>query len=834
MTVLQQQLILDAKNAEQAKQYTLAQQLYIQILRQQPDDRDALLGVARMHMQLHEWHDASLVYQQLLQHQPNAMLWSLLAKAFLKQQNTQQATEAFEQAALYYADTHRQQRLSGLGYLNWMQTLIQMERPRDALRIFRLREDKQTEIVTHRWFFGIAKRLVHQLAKRSDDLDLVDFLCRVHNLTSLLDAASEPADSGALSLLETLIKTAARHAIFKPEIIELARKIIQQPADSEELFISALDILLCWEPPSAELVEAYQRLMTQMTEPNLRVLSSYAQVLFVLQRYPELRVLGQCEPMLLTLADQQPAAAWLLQQHSSLDGLPEEITPELRQQAVAVLAAYERLQQHTEHFWANLADPRHSIAIVGNSACELGLAKGAQIDAHDRVIRFNAFSLDAPFDQDYGRKVDVQVRSAATDSSLQLDSAYPNKTIILSYMGFLHRFRRWQLVLDLEAQGHQVCCYPATLHHALIQRIGRSPSAGLSVTWILSHLRTDAEQVDYYGFSFVDQIGEHAISSHYFEQSVPSARHDWSAEASIFAEQTGLPSKAAEHPLRVRLIGDHSAYHCGCAAVVDYLQTQIQQVAVCVTHDEYDVLVVNGEGSMHHQSINYHKKINEMSRAISSGRPVYLVNSVWQENGVQAQMLMRQVKWTVMRESLSQQELWQTCRLRSDVRIDCSYWAALDPTAPTQDFQNATVVTDFYSQEFEQFVRINGGVYQKYSYVDLKEWQWSSLVNSLKTASLLVTGRHHAMYAACRARTPFVVLTGNTHKIEGLIEMSGLPIPVCRHPNQLKAAIAWARKNRAVYDQLFDWMDAQPRLALADMLRTEIAQPTNLFAEVDQ
>lgn len=820
MTVLQQQSVLDAKHAENAKQYVLAQQLYTQLLAQQPDDREALLGAARVHMQLREWHSAEQIYQHLLQQQPNAVLWSHLAKAQFKQHKTEQAITAWEEAALCYAAVHQQQRLNALGYLNWMRTLIQIERPHDALHVFKLSADQQAELVTHRWFFGLANRLVQQLIEPADMFGLVDFLCQVQRLRPLLEIASEQQDTTAVSLVDILLKTASRHALFRAEVIGLATKIMQQPHGFEGLLGTALDILLCWDQPSAEIVTAYQHLMQHTVEPSLRVLSSYVQVLFVLQRYPELQALGQSYPKLLLFADQQPAMAWLLQQQREFDGLADAITPALRQSADAVLAAYDRMQQQNERVWAHMADPERSIAVVGNSACELGLAKGVEIDAHDTVIRFNAFSLAVPFDQDYGRKVDVQVRSAGTEPNLPLDPVYANKIIVLSYMGFLHRFRRWQLVLELEEQGHQVCCYPAATHHALIRRIGRSPSAGLSVTWILSHLRTATAQTDYYGFAFVDQIGERAVSSHYFEQSAPSPRHDWLAEASIFAEQTGLPPRVVERTPRVRLIGDHSDYHCGCAAVVDYLKAQIAQVAVCVTHDDYDVLVVNGEGSMHHQSINYHKKIKEISRAISSGRPVYLINTVWQNNGIQAQTLMRQVKWIVMRESLSQQDLWQNCHLASEVRIDCSYWAALDPTAPVHDFQNATVVTDFYSQEFEQFVRINGGVYQKYSYVDLKQWQWSSLVSSLKTASLLVTGRHHAMYAACRARTPFVVLTGNTHKIEGLIAMSGLPIPVCQHPKELKAAIAWARKNRAVYDQLFDWMDAQPRLELAEMLLT--------------
>ena len=784
-------------------------------------DQPVLLSAADAHVRLGEWAAAEVGYQDILQYQPSAVLWFRLAGLYAKQHKTEQAQEAFEQSALYASGSHQQSRLTALGYLNWMRALLALERPLDALRIFRLSDQKQAELVAHRWFIGVVTTVVEQLQKNAETLPIVDFLCQIQHLRPLLVATTTEADPKCRHLVRTLLQTASRYALFRPEVIALATQIMQQQDEREALLSFALDLLLCWDLPSAEIAAAYRRLIIQTAAPSMRVLSSYAHVLFFLRYDSELQALGQAYPELLTLADQQPAAAWLVQQYlqASPAPLPESLTPELCQQATLVLAAYEQVQQQTTRFWADLADPNQSIAVVGNSACELGLAKGQRIDAHDTLIRFNAFSLDTPFDLDYGSKVDVQVRSAGIESNLQLDPIYPNKIIVLSYMGFLHRFRRWQLVLELQAQGHQVCCYPAAIHHALIRRIGRSPSAGLSVTWILSQLRPASTPADYYGFAFVDQIGEQAISSHYFEQSVPSLRHDWQAEAQIFGEQTRQSITLPPAPRLVRLVGDHSAYHCGCAAVVDYLRSQINQVGIEVVHDMYDVLVVNGEGSMHHQSINHQKKIREMTQALISGRPVCLVNSVWQDNGTQDQAVMQQVTQICMREPLSQQDLWQTCQIASQVHLDCSYWAAVDVKAVTEDFKKSTLVTDFYSTEFEQFVKINGGVFNKYHYIDLKDWEWSALVNSLKTASLLVTGRHHAMYAACRARLPFVVLRGNTHKIEGLIAMSGLAIPVCQHPSELKAAIAWARKNRAVYDQLFDWMEAQPRLELAQMLK---------------
>ena len=48
-----------------------------------------------------------------------------------------------------------------------------------------------------------------------------------------------------------------------------------------------------------------------------------------------------------------------------------------------------------------------SIAIVGNGPYELGLGKGEQIDAHDIVVRFNAYDDSEKYTIDYGKKTNI-------------------------------------------------------------------------------------------------------------------------------------------------------------------------------------------------------------------------------------------------------------------------------------------------------------------------------------------------------------------------------------------------------------------------------------------
>jgi hypothetical protein len=270
---------------------------------------------------------------------------------------------------------------------------------------------------------------------------------------------------------------------------------------------------------------------------------------------------------------------------------------------------------------------------------------------------------------------------------------------------------------------------------------------------------------------------------------------------------------------KILFVGNHSAYHCGGEAVVNYLRKEIGTVGDLVEEgDDYDVLIVNGEGSMHHDGPTFQKKMAALEKSVQSGRKTFLVNSVWQANSNEHDPLLRRLDGIVVREQFSHDELKRKHGIIPMVRLDVSYWADIDEKAPVRkDQKDREVVGDFYSEEFTNFVRYTGGPFKRYSYIGMGKISWSSLVKELRTASLFVTGRHHGVFAACRARTPFVALKGNTHKIEGMVKISGLPIPVCNSPKELPDAIKWAQDNRSVYDDFFGWMQSLPRFTMADL-----------------
>lgn len=264
--------------------------------------------------------------------------------------------------------------------------------------------------------------------------------------------------------------------------------------------------------------------------------------------------------------------------------------------------------------------------------------------------------------------------------------------------------------------------------------------------------------------------------------------------------------------LKAFLVGDHSSYHCGSAAAFSVLKSTVSTIYDIVDDiDECDAIFVNGEGSMHHNSKNFTEKMIILRKALDEGKRASLVNTVWQDNSDLHDMTLRRLHEIVVHEPLSQNDLLQRHRISSSVHLDLSYYAPIDESAAAEDWSKQVVVSDFHSSELDLWFRVTRGPLAKRTYFDMRDFSWSSLVKSMRTCRLIVTGRHHAMYAACAARRPFIAMVGNTHKVEGLIAASPFPIPIVKTVHQASAMLKWAVDNRGMYKEFFHWMDEYPR-----------------------
>ncbi len=487
-------------------------------------------------------------------------------------------------------------------------------------------------------------------------------------------------------------------------------------------------------------------------------------------------------------------------------------------------------QRGTEKLLPVLSDPSVSIAVVGNSPCERGLGKGPEIDSHDLVIRFNASSVPAAHAADYGSKISIAVCNDSTVSRVIGDDVHL-EGILLTGLESVREHNAVSRTLGIARRGIPMGLLPEKAVTELVAKLGAAPSSGIQTIAALESLRPPGAPLSLYGFAFTDQIGEGRSSANFAKSASATHRHNWRGERKLFdamaearsrGEHAVLPAVPRRpedevgtfRPMKFRFLGDHSSYHGGSAAVALYFRRELARSGIIVEDDSYDVLVVNGEGSMHHDSPTCVRKMTALEEALDSGRKGLLINTVWEENSHRFDDTLRRLDQIVVRERLSQIELAEKHGIGSTLIPDLSYFAPVRPKAPKDAPKGKTLITDFYAASLGEFAILNGGRLSKLPFIDMKKLTWDETVGILQQNDLVVTGRHHMVYAACRARTPFVAMAGNTHKIEGIMKSAGVGIPMLQSLREVDEAIAWAKANRTAYDDLFDWLSLQERWRL--------------------
>jgi hypothetical protein len=272
--------------------------------------------------------------------------------------------------------------------------------------------------------------------------------------------------------------------------------------------------------------------------------------------------------------------------------------------------------------------------------------------------------------------------------------------------------------------------------------------------------------------------------------------------------------------MRFAIIGNHASYHCGSRAVMDHLLGAIPGDIVFSApnayeefrrRSDYDVLIVNGEGSMHHGARTFRLKMEAIEQAVLLGKKVHLVNSLWQANPSDFDAMLHRLAEVTVREVMSARDLQDRHGISARVSLDFSYFAPVGRSWFARNWTGRLVASEYRDPETGKWKRLDRGPLARAPIANLSRMSWSRVVNSLRGAKLFVTGRHHGVYAACRAEVPFLAYRGNSHKIEGLIASAGVNIPVFDRPDNLTEQIELCLSLRSEYDALFHWMASRPK-----------------------
>lgn len=193
---------------------------------------------------------------------------------------------------------------------------------------------------------------------------------------------------------------------------------------------------------------------------------------------------------------------------------------------------YESFQKRQkEQAFENYIRKGRSIAVVGNSDREVGKAQGKLIDAHDVVIRFNDYNMKEV--ADYGEKVTVWVRNGSTACPDLCKEASCNFDFVIWADDYLHAYVQGELLSlmyrDVNSSKYTAIMIPPENHMHLRKAADLlNPTSGAYMVYYLYEILGSLDNVDFYGFSFVDDTfsaedchGQEIMNWHEMSKEIP-------------------------------------------------------------------------------------------------------------------------------------------------------------------------------------------------------------------------------------------------------------------------------------------------------------------------
>lgn len=267
---------------------------------------------------------------------------------------------------------------------------------------------------------------------------------------------------------------------------------------------------------------------------------------------------------------------------------------------------------------------------------------------------------------------------------------------------------------------------------------------------------------------------------------------------------------------KILLLNNTEKYHNGCKSVINFFRNEFVDHDLTIAKDfdvdvsKFDLVVANGEGTMHHNAVKAKKILNLLCKSKKS----MLVNTVWQHNNKDLTNKLLDVDFVSVREIKSQNEINKHIGVRPPIFLDYSYFAPVNYL----DTKKYNIITgNRMNTPGVQPKRPKINNVGEDGTIDIFTESWDKIVSKIKNSNILVTGRHHEMYAACKAETPFVIIEGNTHKNQGLFKTAGVTIPCLpfnANNKQICDAINNIDNHTEEFDKLFEFMRSQskPRL----------------------
>ena len=219
-----------------------------------------------------------------------------------------------------------------------------------------------------------------------------------------------------------------------------------------------------------------------------------------------------------------------------------------------------------------------------------------------------------------------------------------------------------------------------------------------------------------------------------------------------------------------------------------------------------DAVVLNGEGTMHHDNGLHYLAILGASQ--QRGLKTLMVNSLFEEiNHFKA--VIQRLDECICRDPLSLLEarlINPDSQLHPDLIIEAEpFW---DKDCQI-DLTNQIICTDWHPHRSKdvgrallEFMKVTPKTFFYPFKHGVQRSIWRSALANFSSAAAVVAARYHAVYLAILAGLPCVMLESNSHKMEALLHWLGEPLVLCNHAADLETALRKAKSNRAGFLEL--------------------------------
>jgi hypothetical protein len=255
--------------------------------------------------------------------------------------------------------------------------------------------------------------------------------------------------------------------------------------------------------------------------------------------------------------------------------------------------------------------------------------------------------------------------------------------------------------------------------------------------------------------------------------------------------------------------------HAGCKAVMRSLSAAIAGAGLTVTgrhitgtrqidaqdFDAADILLINGEGTIHHSGPRALFLLQLIQRAKTAGKRIALVNALFQQYDAPADDILSGLALLTTREPRSS-AFARRFGGQPITLLDSAADPAFLTNGKARKLTTGRVIGGAHRHGLipDPFAAYEG------DRLTMRGTTYEDIVATLRTAEIYLTAQHHGVYAAALAGCPFVATPSNSHKIESFIDWTGLPIPIAMRLDEIDPAIAFALKNRSMYAELADWV----------------------------